>query len=73
MILVLTKCDTLSSTAINILRNDGLSLQEARKEAPEYKENMLNELQGRIRQELGAMMFPPKDHLALAGEYIPTD
>ncbi|KAG6330972.1 hypothetical protein ID866_8116 [Astraeus odoratus] len=68
VIALLTKADVLNGVAIGDLRETGLDMMAAIQCAGEREKQLLDELQRRMLEGLGACKFPPKCFLSLAIE-----
>ena len=67
MIAVLTKADTLKFPALNqLMREEGLTMREAKPRVGEFVEKMLSKLRTRIESQLSSAKYPPKAYLSMA-------
>ncbi|KAG6334415.1 hypothetical protein ID866_4671 [Astraeus odoratus] len=65
VIALLTKADTLNGVAINELRNKGLNMRAAKESAAGMEKQLLDNLENRMMERLGAFKFPPRSYLSL--------
>ena len=69
MIVVLTKGDALRLPALNkIMREEGLTMREAKPRVEEFAAEMLSKLRARIESQLSGCKYPPKAYLSTASE-----
>ena len=69
VIAVLTKADTLKLPALNqLMREEGLTMREAKPRVVEFAAEMLRKLRARIESQLSGCKYPPKAYLTMASE-----
>ena len=68
VIAVLTKGDTLDLLALELLREDGLKITEAKARVADVAAQILNEQKRKIESGLNTKKYPPKAYLAMASE-----
>ncbi|KAG6332291.1 hypothetical protein ID866_6800 [Astraeus odoratus] len=66
VIVLLTKADSLSSLAIEKLRDEGYNMREAKAKAGDLEKMLLINLQECVKEQLCQCKFPPKAYLPLA-------
>ncbi|KIM69349.1 hypothetical protein SCLCIDRAFT_102421 [Scleroderma citrinum Foug A] len=67
VIAVLTKADTLKLPALNqLMREEGLTMREAKPRVVEFAAEMLRKLRARIESQLSGCKYPPKAYLTMA-------
>ena len=66
MIAVMTKADALKLAALSQLRDDGLTMGEARPRVAELAAQMLSRLKAEIERQLGDCKNPPKAYMEMA-------
>ena len=69
MIVVLTKADAMEFKAIGQLRDEGLTMKEARSQAGELAKQLLVQVKKQVEDQLGECKHHPNDCLALWGGY----
>ena len=69
MIVVLTKADAMKLEAIGQLRDQGLTMKEARPQAGELAKQLVTEVKARIEEQLAKCKYHHNDCLALFGGY----
>ena len=63
---MLTKVDTLSLPAFELLEEEGLTITEARPRVADVAAQMLSQQQKKIESKLNGKKYPPKAYLPLA-------
>jgi len=69
VIVVLTKADAMEFKAIGQLRDEGLTMKEARSQAGELAKQLLVQVKKQVEDQLGECKHCPNDCLALFGGY----
>ena len=69
MIVVLTKADAMEFKAIGQLRDEGLTMKEARSQAGKLAKQLLVQVKKQVEDQLGECKHHPNDCLALFGGY----
>ncbi|KAL4075175.1 hypothetical protein V8B97DRAFT_1896760 [Scleroderma yunnanense] len=67
VIVVLTKADAMELEAIGQLRDEGLTMKEARSQAGELAKQLLTEMKTQIEDQLAGCKHHPNNYLALSG------
>lgn len=65
VIVVLTKADAMELHAIGKLRDNNLTIKEARSQAGELAKHMLTDITTKIKDQLAGCKYPPNDYVAL--------
>ena len=66
VIAVLTKADTLKVPAVHqLMREQGLTMEEAFPRVTDFAAHMLSELRRRIEKELNGSKYPPKAYVTM--------
>ena len=68
VIVVLTKGDALDLFALELLREDGLTITEAKPKVAAVATQILSQEKKRIESELNTKKYPPKAYLPMASE-----
>ena len=69
VIAVLTKGDALNIPAIELLKDEGLTMVEAMPRVPGVAAQMLREHKLNIESQLNGKKYPPKVYLSMASEW----
>ena len=69
VIAVLTKADALNLAALSQLRDEGLTMREAKSRVAELAAQMLSRLKVGIENQLSSCKYPPKAYLSMTSKW----
>ena len=69
---MLTKGDTLTLPALELLEEQGLTIAEALPRATDVATQILSQQQKELERKLNTKKYPPKAYLPMASEYSET-